>query len=167
MAEEQCYYRLEVFLAIRAGYGGVFPEPELICWSRVDRFAGAGKMLVVEPIEPINSSNELPRTFGAAEYTVSRERARLLAELFRSMGFPGRHLQIDDSSDAESIWWANAMLDVSLDDKSERLEFGLGPEGVCGPDAELLKEALEVLFESAAAPPRWSDLLIGKKQGEG
>ncbi len=162
MVEEQCYYRLEVLLTIRAGYCGVFPEPELICWLRVDRFAGAGKMLVVEPTEPIDCSNEQPRTFGATEYTVSPERGRLLAELFRSMRFPGRHLQIDDTGDPESIWWANAMLDVSLDDKSERLEFGLGPEGVCGPDADLLKEALKVLFESAAIPPRWADLLIGK-----
>jgi hypothetical protein len=60
--------------------------------------------------------------------------------------------------------WADVTLEVTTDQRSRRLEFGLGPDGVCGRDAARLKEAFNILFEPADLHSCfWADLLSGNE----
>jgi hypothetical protein len=78
-----------------------------------------------------------------------------------SLGFPGRSLEIEETGDPETIRWAGVTLEVTLNDVSGRLEFGVGPDGVRGSDAAAVKEALHTLFECAHVRSSWLDLLAG------
>jgi len=160
------YHELQVRLTVIAGYFGIFPEPELLVWLRAVS-PGPGKVLVLQPLEPIASSIERTRTFQAEEQSISPEHVSALVSMFVSLGFPGRVPEIEDTLDPEPIWWAHTALEVTLDGVSAHLKFGLGPDGVRGRDAASVKEILQALFECAAVRSDWSDLLVGGTEAAG
>ena len=151
---------LQVRLILTAGQFGIFPEPELIAWLRAVS-GRPGKILVVQPIEPLDSATMQPRTFQSDELSIAPERIGEMIELLHSIGFPDRVLEIDDTSDPESIWWAHVTLEVTLDDVSEHLEFSLGPEGVRGRDAASLKNIFRAMFQVVGIRSYWFELLGG------
>jgi hypothetical protein len=62
-------YVLQLRLTVTAGYFGIFLEPELLVWLRAV-MDGSGKVLIVQPIESIDSGRERTRTFRAWEVSV-------------------------------------------------------------------------------------------------
>lgn len=164
MSSRTSYLTFQLRLTVTAGYCGTFQEPELLVWLRASS-GNPGKVLVLEPREPLEDSDVGARAFRADEFIVTRERLDALLDLFNSMGFPERRLHIRNSSDPESIWWACGTLEVTKDTVSERLEFGFGSDGVAGPDAAKLTAAFRTLFELAGVRSRWSDLLITFARG--
>jgi hypothetical protein len=174
-------YLLQVRLTITASDFGVFPEPELLVWLRAVSTGSVphpGKALVVQPVELIHLAEqrmrtvpglefveERTRTFRAVELRVPAERVGALVGIFDSLGFPGRHLEIEeDSGDPEIVWSAGATLEVELDDASGRVVIGLGPRGVCGRDAAAVRNVCRALFECAGVRSIWSGLLAGRAE---
>ncbi len=155
------YFALEVRLTITAGHFGVFGEPELITWLRAVS-GHPGKVLVVQPLESLDLASDQTRTFKADERSLAPERVSALVDLLTSLGFPGRVLELEDTSDPESIWWAKVTLEVAVDDCSSRLEFGLGPDGVRGRDATDAMKVFRALFQFGAIRSSWSELLGGR-----
>jgi hypothetical protein len=151
---------LEIRLTITAGHFGIFPEPELLLWLRAVA-ARPGKVLVVQPVESIDSKFERTRTFSAVELSIPSERIAALIGMLNSLGFPGRLPDIEDSGDPETIWWAGAALEVSMNGASQRLEFGFGRDGVRGRDSLAVREIFRTLFDCAGVRSRWSDLITG------
>ena len=160
-------YLLQVRLTVTAGYCGIFPEPDLLVWLRAVSLwpvrPRPGKVLVVQPDKPIfDADSERARAYRTDDLSVTPERVEALVGMLDSLGFPGRLLEIEDSSDPESVWWAGATLEVELNDASGRLVIHLGPDGVCGRDAAAVKNVFRALFECAGVRSYWSDLLTGR-----
>ena len=131
-------------------------------WLRFGSARPGGKVLVVQPVEPIAAAEGQTRPFRAQEYGVPVERVAALVGSFKSLGFLRRLPKIEDSGDPETIWWASVALEVSLNDASGPIEFGLGPGGVCGPDSAEVREIFRILLECADVRSDWAELLSGR-----
>jgi hypothetical protein len=138
---------LDVFLALCLSYASTFPEVGLIYWLRSSQFAGTAKLLMVQPTESLSQSEGRSRAFEATEYSIAKEEIETLCALLIEMGFPEREPHIRKTTNAESIWWAHLRLEVTTNVGYRNLEFGLGPEGITGGDAESLKKVLQTLLE--------------------
>jgi hypothetical protein len=163
-------YLLHVRLTVTASDSGIFLAPELLVWLRAVSLPSwsvprPGKVFVVQPDKLIfDADSERARTYRADELSVTPERVDALVGVFTSLGFPGRPLEIEDSSDPETTWSARATLEVELDEASGRLVIDLGPDGVCGRDAAAMKNVFRALFECAGVQSYWSDLLAGRAE---
>jgi hypothetical protein len=153
------YILLDVVLTIRAGEFGIFPEAELICWLRAV-MDGPGKLLIVEPMKPMEGPGTGLRSYLASESRIETDEITALVERLRAMGYPARGLETREAGDPENSWWAGATLEVTLDDQSRRDEISLGSEGLRGPDAPGLTGIFRALLAMATVESRWSDLLI-------
>jgi hypothetical protein len=152
------YFLLQIRLTVTAGYFGLFPEPELILWLRAVMNA-RGKMLVVQPVEALDAVGDRPRQYVATELSLEPTHVANLLYSLRSIGFPGRVLEIDNTGDPETIWWARVAFQVITDGDSGIVEFDVGPRGIAGRDASDLKKLFQQLWAGAGLHSPWSDLL--------
>jgi len=157
---------LDVFLALRVGYFGIFPEVELICWLRSVQLSGdpTTKLLAVQPTESFDQSKVQPRAFEATESSIAAAEVQALGALLIELGFPERGPRVRDTSEAGSIWWAHLTFEVGVNGKSRRLELGLGPEGIAGQDADGLRRVFRILLGMGKIQNEWSILLFQEKE---
>jgi hypothetical protein len=148
---------LDVLLTLNAGYSGIFPEVELIYWLR--SAGSCSKLLVIQPKEKYDEIDREARTFEATELTVPVKEVQALGDLLGELKFLERELRVTDTSDPESIWWANLTLQVWINDKARRSQYGLGPDGIVGEDAEGFKRLLRTLLGLGGIRNEWSKLL--------
>src|SRR4029450_7757182 len=134
---------------VSAGYCGTFPEAELMCWLR-GSFRQM-KLLAVQAVRPKDAYclGSSTRSFEVAELELSDPVADSLTASLNHLGFPHRAPRIQDSSSAESVWWAQLSLVVSINGAQSRLDVGLGPEGLRGEDAEALRAFFRILLDAA------------------
>ncbi len=151
---------VDAMATLSAGYCGIFPEVELICWLRSS--VGRAKLLAVQAVRPSDAYclGSSPRSFEIAELELPEEQAGVLTSSLVGLGFPNRAPRIRGSDAPESIWWAHLRLAVSINGTLSSVDVGLGPEGLRGEDAQALRTLFHVLLDAAGCQDRLAlDLL--------
>jgi hypothetical protein len=140
----------EATVTVSAGYDGTFREIELVCWLRsVD--CRRTKLLVVQAVRPEDDHclGGSQRSFDVAELELSEEKCGSLLASLHAAGIPERPPRIADTSSGEPIWWAHLDFTASVNGKDCHVAVGLGPEGLRGADADVLRAFFGGLLEAA------------------
>ncbi len=119
----------ELFLQVTRGQFGKLGNLDMIYWLKATTYSFLGKGTKGTIICRDNSNSVL----APLELNVSLAEAEMIAELFRTIGFPGRSLDVQKVADTSDCWTAFS-LQVYLDDKQDTLSLGLQCSGFEGED---------------------------------
>jgi hypothetical protein len=146
---------LELTLQVTRGPFGKLGSLDMIYWLKATTypFAGNGTRGTVICRENPNS------VLAPLELNVPLAEAEMIVGLFRTLGFPGRNLDVQPIVDTSDCWTALS-LQVYLDDRRDTLSLSLQCSGFEGNDAKSLQDIFARLFEVGHVADRslWHDL---------
>jgi hypothetical protein len=145
----------ELFLQVTRGQFGKLGNLDMIYWLKATTYSFLGKGTKGTIICRDNSNSVL----APLELNVSLAEAEMIAELFRTIGFPGRSLDVQKVADTSDCWTAFS-LQVYLDDKQDTLSLGLQCSGFEGEDTKGLHGIFARLLQIGKVVDRglWHDL---------